>query len=93
MDEIDYTERDALFRDTIRVINDPLSTGTDILSALRRHGIAIWQAGQHGDTWDWFCQLSHKAEWGDRGWTAKHCATMDEAIRVAAQEYAKDIVF
>jgi hypothetical protein len=83
--------RDELFKDTLGVLNNPQSSAIEILTAIRRHGIAVWQMGQHGDTWDWFCQLSHKASWGDRGWTARHCATMDAAIRVAAQEYAKEI--
>ena len=83
--------RNELFEDTLGVINNPQSSSEDILAAVKRHGIAIWQLGQHGNTWDWFCQLSHKASWGDRGWKAEHCATMDEAIRLSAQEYSKDI--
>lgn len=81
-----------LFKDTLGVINNPQSSSIEILTAIRRHGIAVWQLGQHDQTWDWFCQLSHKASWGDRGWTAKNCATMDEAIRAAAKEYSKEIV-
>lgn len=84
--------RDDLFKDTLRVINNPQSSSIEIVTAVRRHGIGIWQLGQHAHVWDWFCQLSHKASWGDRNWTALHCATMDDAIRAAAKEYAKEIV-
>lgn len=92
MDDEMMARRDALLTDTKQIIDNPFSTAADILEAVKRHGIAVWQLGQHAHEWTWFCQLSHKALWGDRGWTAKHCATMDDAIRGAAQEYAKEIV-
>lgn len=59
-----------------------------VLWALARHGVAVWQLGQHSPAYDWFCTLSHKAAWGDVFYKAEHCATLDAAVRQAAKEWS-----
>ena len=74
---------------TRKQIEDPESTIVGILSAVGRHGVAVWQMGQHGQTWNWFCTLSYKAAWGDVFYKAEHMYTLREAIREAAREWSK----
>jgi hypothetical protein len=74
-----------------REIIDNAADGVSILIALSQHGRAVWQIGQHGHTWDWFCTLSYKAAWGDVFWKSEHAPTMDEAIRQAAQAWIREV--
>lgn len=61
-----------------------------VLSRIKSRGVAVWQAGQHNNEWDWFCTLSHKARWGDVFWKSEHCASLDSAIcRAAAAWFAE----
>jgi hypothetical protein len=90
----DETERAYAFAartlaHTRRIIEAEDATAWAILSAIKRHGVAVWQMGQHGQTWDWFCTLSHKAAWGDVFYKAEHEATPLQAVRDAAREWAK----
>jgi hypothetical protein len=74
---------------TRRIIDSEDATAWAILSAVKRHGVAMWQMGQHQVEWDWFCTLSHKAAWGDVFYKAEHQATPIQAIREAAREWSK----
>lgn len=90
----DETERAYAFAartlaDTRRIIDDAAASPSTILAAVARHGIAVWQLGQHERTWQWFCTLSYKAAWGDVVYTIVYAPTMDAAIRAAAREWSK----
>lgn len=88
---IDPTTTDhaaATLANTRHIIDSRWTIPDTILAALARHGVAVWQLGQHAPEYDWFCTLSHKAAWGDVFYKAEHCATLDAAVRQAAKEWS-----
>lgn len=78
----------TMLANTRMIIGGQFYMTDEVLTALARHGIAVWQLGQHNWQWDWFCTLSYKAGWGDVFYKAEHCATLDAAVRQAAKEWS-----